>query len=120
MDILVFVEAPASPRRRDVDRLAVFVETAEELSREPFFDLYETSRSTQSGDKLLLVEMGDRFHFRSALIPFRRLWRKEEDTYFGKVLDLIERYEPAQKATLNALRIEHTKLEEDRTSWPFK
>ena len=114
------MEAPVSPRPGDVDRLAVFVETAEELSREPFFDLYETSRSTQSGGKLLLVEMGDRFHFRSALIPFRRLWRRREDTYFGRILDLIERYEPSKKATLNALRIEHTKLEETRTSWPFK
>ena len=111
-------QPPANPTQTEVDLLAVFIETAEELRREPFFDLHELSSVTSRGDKLVEVEMGDRFHFRSALIPFRRLWREGEDTHYNTILSLIERHDRSSSCTVASLRDAHRKLEASSRNWP--
>lgn len=106
---------PPIPTQADVDLLAAFVETASELRSEPFFDSHENSRYSQQGEKLIVMQMGDRFHFRSALIPFRRIWRKGEDTYYEDILKLMERLltDANTKRFIAYIRAEHSKLEND-------
>lgn len=101
-----------SPSQLKIDRLAVFIETAEELQREPFFDLHENPRYTIQGDKLTVMEFGDVFHFRSALIPFRRLWREGEDSYFRDILRIVARYDPTATAAVQWYDDAHSQLEE--------
>lgn len=72
---------PTTPTPQEVDSLGAFIEAVEELEREPFF---------RPDDKLKIViqngktryEFGDRFHFRSALVSFRRVWLEGEASYF--------------------------------------
>ena len=100
-----------APCQLEIDLLAVFIETAEELRQEPFFDLYENPRYSTQDKKLYIMEFGDRFHFRSALIPFRRIWRKGEDSYYADTLDLIEKYEPNAAGAAASFRKRHEQLE---------
>jgi hypothetical protein len=100
------------PSQVEIDLLAVFIETAEELRREPFFDLYETPRWTSQQDKLVVMEFGDRFHFRSALIPFRRLWRKGEDSYYSDILRLIAKHNPSAAPFAQSYSDAHRHFEE--------
>jgi hypothetical protein len=99
------------PTQEDVDLVAAFVETARELRAEPFFDPYESPSYSMQSDKLIVMYLGDRFHFRSALIPFRRIWRKGEDTYFADILTVLERYSPDAPDFANWIRSQHENLE---------
>ena len=56
-----------------VDQIASFVEACAELKNEPFFGKDEKLSFRSSGNRWTFT-FGDRFHFRSALISFRRLW----------------------------------------------
>ena len=111
---------PPIPTQSEVDLLAAFVETANELRSEPFFDLHENTSYSQQSDKLIVMRMGDRFHFRSALIPFRRLWRNGEDTYYEDILKLLERFptDANTKRFIASVRAEHAKVENDPSSPP--
>jgi len=100
-----------APSQLEIDLLAVFIETAEELRHEPFFDLYENTRYSTQDKKLYVIEFGDRFHFRSALIPFRRMWRNGEDSYYADILDLIVKYEPNAIGAAASFRDRHKQLE---------
>jgi hypothetical protein len=102
-----------APSQLEIDLLAVFIETAEELRHEPFFDLYENTRYSTQDKKLYVIEFGDRFHFRSALIPFRRMWRKGEDSYYADILDLIVKYEPSAAGAAASFRNRYEQLETD-------
>ena len=99
------------PSQPEIDLLAVFVETAEELRHEPFFDLYENPGYSTQDKKLIVMEFGDRFHFRSALIPFRRIWREREDSHYAEILDLIMKYEPSAAPAATSFRSAHERLE---------
>jgi uncharacterized protein (DUF1684 family) len=100
-----------APSQLEIDLLAVFIETAEELRHEPFFDLYENTRYSTQDKKLYVIEFGDRFHLRSALIPFRRMWRNGEDSYYADILDLIVKYEPNAAPAAASFRSTHERLE---------
>ena len=99
------------PSRLEIDLLAVFIETAEELRHEPFFDLHENPRYSTQDKKLIVMEFGDRFHFRSALIPFRRIWRKGEDSHYAEILELIVKYEPNAAPAAASFQNAHEQLE---------
>jgi hypothetical protein len=99
------------PSQVEIDLLAVFIETAEELRHEPFFDLYENPRYSTQDKKLYVMEFGDRLHFRSALIPFRRIWRKGEDSHYAEILDLIVKHEPNAASAAASFRSAHERLE---------
>lgn len=104
---------PFAPTQDEVDLVTAFIETAKELRAEPFFDPYENpSYSTQS-EKLIVMHLGDRFHFRSALIPFRRIWRKGEDSYFADILAVLERYSSEAPQYASWRREQHEKLERE-------
>jgi hypothetical protein len=85
-----FQQAPP-PSQRDVDCVASFVEAAEELAREPFFGPDE-KRSFSHGGSTQTFHLGDRFHFRSALISFRRIWMSGEISNFYTVYGILWRH----------------------------
>ena len=87
----VFEKSAQVPHAKDVDSIASFVEAAEELEREPFFGPDE-KRTCTSGGKFQTFHLGDRFHFRSALISFRRIWMEGETSNFHKVCGILWRY----------------------------
>jgi hypothetical protein len=80
------------PQATEVDAVASFVEAAGELEREPFFGLDEKRTWSHSGENRWVFELGDRFHFRSALISFRRIWLKNEASNFERVSKILWRY----------------------------
>jgi hypothetical protein len=61
--------------QKDVDRVASFVEACFELGKEPFWGKDE-KLGFQGAEDRWTFTFGDRFHFRSALISFRRLFMK--------------------------------------------
>src|SRR6266478_5990691 len=77
------------PTQTEVDKVASFVEAAEELAREPFFGPDEPRRKISIGDERLF-EVGDRFHFRSPLISFRRIWLNDEPSNAYTVCKLLK------------------------------
>ncbi len=79
------------PTQDDVDSLASFVEAVAELDSEPFFSRDEPRKLSNSGDKFT-YHLGDRFHFRSALITFRRIWMKGDAENFEHVCNVIWKF----------------------------
>src|SRR5438132_316637 len=77
--------------QRDVDAVASFVEAANELDSEPFFGKDEQFRFSGISDGPTTFYLGDRFHFRSALISFRRLWMPREPSYWANVVGILTR-----------------------------
>jgi hypothetical protein len=80
------------PKEAEVDAVASFVEAAGELEREPFFGPDEKRTWSHSGENRWVFELGDRFHFRSALISFRRIWLKDEASNFERISGVLWRY----------------------------
>ena len=62
------------------------MEACAELDREPFFGPDEKRVLTVEGDRISCI-LGDRFHFRSALISFRRIWMPKEPSHVHSVAD---------------------------------
>jgi hypothetical protein len=78
--------------QKDVDAVASFVEAASELDLEPFFGKDEQfSFSGMPGDGPATFNLGDRFHFRSALISFRRIWMPSEPSNWEKIAGILTR-----------------------------
>src|SRR5439155_19154224 len=76
--------------QEDVDAVASFVEAANELDLEPFFGKDEQfSFSGMPGDGPATFHLGDRFHFRSALISFRRIWMPTEPSHWENVIRIL-------------------------------
>jgi hypothetical protein len=80
------------PTRENANSLAAFIEAAEELQLEPFMGPDDKTAGVFKGGKMHVIA-GDRFHFRSALTTFRRIWMDEEASNFFKTCLLIERFE---------------------------
>jgi hypothetical protein len=76
----------------DVDAVASFVEAANELDIEPFFGKDEQFSFSGTGDGPATFHLGDRFHFRSALISFRRIWMPSEPSHWRDVIGILTRY----------------------------
>ena len=83
---------PIKPTQGEVDSLAAFIEAAEEMQQEPFFGPDEKLTLGHDG-KNYFCSFGDRFHFRSALVSFRRIWLNDEASNFYRVLKIIDKYE---------------------------
>ena len=88
----VFDKPAKVPLPKEVDSIAAFVEAAEELIREPFFGPDEKRTWSHSGNNDFTFHLGDRFHFRSALINFRRIWMQGEASNFDTVHGILWRY----------------------------
>ena len=80
----------------DIDRLALYAEITEDMSYEPFFSKDE-KMSLSGGTEEKEFYMGDRAHFRSALISFRRLWMNDEPSNYKRVAKIVDRYRPRTK-----------------------
>jgi hypothetical protein len=81
------------PSPDEVDSLASFVEAIAELEAEPFFSRDEPRTLSATGDKFT-YRLGDRSHFRSALITFRRIWMQREAENFDRVCSIISKHTP--------------------------
>lgn len=71
-----------------IDSLASFVEACSELEKEAFFGRDEKNTFRNVGSTFTFI-LGDRFHFRSALISFRRVWMANEPSHWGKVEKIL-------------------------------
>src|SRR3989304_1860470 len=77
------------PTQKQIDGLASFMEGWGELEREPFFGKDERLGSkTAAFSKAWFL--GDRFHFRSALISFRRIWMSREPSSWKTIAILLQ------------------------------
>lgn len=76
------------PMQDDVDAVASYIEACEELDREPFYGPDEKLGIRHQG-KVTTFTLGDRFHFRSALISFRRVWMPSEPSHVQNVAQII-------------------------------
>ena len=83
---------PTKPTQSEIDSLAAFIEAAEEMQQEPFFGPDEKLTLGHNG-KNYYCNFGDRFHFRSALVSFRRIWLNDEASNFYRILNIIDKYE---------------------------
>jgi len=78
--------------QEDVDAVASFVEAINELDLEPFFGKDEQfSFSGMPSAGPATFHLGDRFHFRSALISFRRIWMATESSHWENVIRILTR-----------------------------
>jgi len=75
----------------DVDAVASFVEATNELELEPFFGKDEQFSFSGTADGPATFYLGDRFHFRSALISFRRIWMPSEPSHWRNVVEIMAR-----------------------------
>jgi hypothetical protein len=82
----------------DVDRLALYLEIIEDMSFEPFYSKDE-KMSLSGATEEREFYMGDRAHFRSALISFRRLWMNDEPSNYKRVAKIVDRYRPGTKGS---------------------
>jgi hypothetical protein len=104
---------PTKPTQDEVDSLAAFIEAAEELQQEPFFGPDEKLTLGHDG-KNYYCNFGDRFHFRSALVSFRRIWLNDEASHFYRILKIIDKYEHDDLAVtlwLPMIRQQHQQTE---------
>lgn len=90
---------PVDPK--SVDQVASFVEACEELKKEPFFGKDEKLSFRSSGNRWTFT-FGDRFHFRSALISFRRLWMPTEPSNWIEVVEILKNPNLPKGTTLSA------------------
>ncbi len=102
------------PDQCDVNCLASFTEAAEELQREPFFsgdNKTTLAKQSQTGE----TQFGNRFHFRSALISFRRIRNEREAANFLEICRLLKRFNDGD-ISVEAVQQQHKELTERR--WP--
>jgi hypothetical protein len=89
----------AIPSQREIDHIASFVEAARELKKEPFFHADEKRSFSFQGNNYTF-EVGDRFHFRSALVTFRRIWMPGESSNFYDCYNILWRFAPTKESPL--------------------
>jgi hypothetical protein len=82
------------PTQQEVDCIAAYVEAATELQKEPFFHRDEKRGLQFGGEGNFSFYFGDRFHFRSALVTFRRIWMNDESSNFNHCCNILWRYLP--------------------------
>jgi hypothetical protein len=96
------------PSQHDANCLAVFIEAVDELKREPFFSPDDKPNISIQGN-VKKADFGDRTHFRSALITFRRMWMEKEASFFPYICNLIKRFEsePAIRFIDNTIMVHY-------------
>ena len=77
--------------QQDVDAVASFVEASNELDVEPFFGKDEDFSFNGPADGPATFYLGDRFHFRSALISFRSYTMPFEPSHWRNVVEILTR-----------------------------
>ena len=80
----------------EIDQLGLYLEIIEDMSFEPFYSKDE-KMSLSGGNEEKEFYMGDRAHFRSALISFRRLWMNDEPSNYNRVAKIVDKYRPKTK-----------------------
>ena len=106
------------PTQDEVDSLASFVEAVAELDAEPFFSRDEPRKLSSVRDKFT-YHLGDRFHFRSALITFRRIWMKGDAENFDHICNIIWRFTtPPPNVFLKFIRDAVHKELNEAPNWP--
>lgn len=75
--------------QKQVNAIASFIEAAQELEIEPFFSKDDKLLVQGVNSNKHIFTLGDRFHFRSALISFRRIWMPSESSHWKKVLTIL-------------------------------
>ncbi|HXE43152.1 MAG TPA: hypothetical protein VN516_09015, partial [Candidatus Baltobacteraceae bacterium] len=104
---------PTKPTQDEVDSLAAFIEAAEEFKQEPFCGKDEPLTLGHNG-KNYFYKFGDRFHFRSALVSFRRIWLNDEASNFKRILNIICKYESEELCVqmwIPMIRQQHQQIE---------
>jgi len=89
-----------TPTQHEIDSLASFVEAIDELQNEPFFAKDEPRSASKSGKRYTFT-LGDRCHFRSALITFRRIWMESDTENFFKVCKVVKRHDQKLRAIID-------------------
>jgi hypothetical protein len=109
------------PSDEEIQGVALFVEAAGELEREPFFGPDEKRGFSHAGDEQWTFELGDRFHFRSALISFRRIWMEKESSHFYRVANILWRYARSveERVSISWAREFHSKHEREKKHPPL-
>lgn len=93
--------------QEDVDAVASFVEAANELDIEPFFGKDEQFTQSGSAEYKIIYRLGDRFHFRSALISYRRIWMVTEPSHWRSVTGILTQAEmPASVRQSAAIQLQ--------------
>ena len=96
---------PLVPSQEEIDSVASYILAVDELKDEPFFSRDEPRTISSMGTKYQSFRLGDRFHFRSALITFRRIWMKGDAENFDRVCNILWRHLPiGHRALLKAVR----------------
>lgn len=77
--------------QEQVDRVAAFIDACGEAKREPFFGPNEEAdfRAASNWTRITFT-FGDRLHFRSALIPFRRLWSSSDPAHWEATVTILK------------------------------
>lgn len=76
--------------QEQVDRVAAYVEACREARSEPFFGPDDEANFRASKDwKRITFFLGDRLHFRSALVPFARLWATANPAYWQATAEIL-------------------------------
>src|SRR6202042_2281941 len=108
------------PSQHEIDRVAIYVEAARELRHEPLFGKDE-NRSFQNAGTQYTFELGDRFHFRSALVTFRRIWMSKEPSHFYSCYNALARSCDAdERNLLNSWRERVRQIEDEKAAFPGK
>src|SRR5258708_6450979 len=101
-----------TPEQQDCNALAAFIEVAEELQREPFFSAADKSSAPNTGTNGG-TGLGNRFHFRSALLGFHRLGSERDPASFAAASKLLKCFEEGGPP-LDTLRLQQKGLTERR------
>lgn len=74
-----------------VDSLALFAEACAELDREPFFIIQSPLPTFSSSIdwKHVTFKLGDRFEFRTGLVPFWRIWLHTQPGHWETVVNIL-------------------------------
>ena len=109
-----------TPSQDDIDRVAVYVEATRELANEPFFEEDENRKISFQGTHFIYT-LGDRFHFRSALVTFRRIWMSKEPSHFYSCHNVLARYgDTDERNLLNSWRQKVRQIEDEKATFPGK
>ncbi|MGH8048468.1 MAG: hypothetical protein ACREKL_14595 [Chthoniobacterales bacterium] len=95
--------SPTGPTQEEIDSLALFLQATVELGNEPFFSRDEPRGLSKAGERMTF-HLGDRCHFRSALITFRRIWIDGDREFFPNISKILRSYLTDEETTaLNAV-----------------
>lgn len=83
----------------EIDQVVAYLQAVIDLSHSPLFAESHPSPRTHvsielDGSEHTTFHVPDPYVFRSALIPFRRIWLKKEPSHFGRVCNTLSKHYP--------------------------